>query len=329
VPDQTGARTVAHTDTIAQSDLHRPSHLKLLALVLLGGGLTAALITGAWFYRRSRGYGVVPTREPEVGQSGFRPSVDPRLNATADSGVHASADAALDATADAGLDTIADAGVDGGADDGLEDFDPIPRAEAGTVRLRVTQPLTDSTALEFDTPRVTTAHMTSTPTTSDSESAAIAHPGSSMSVHMENTVELRPEAALDKTDEHPLGWFKTEDATNTTHLVLSGETSRLSPLLERRKNPADVLRQAIEREPDRSDLRLKLLELHYSAAIQHRRAFLEAVHQLATLEKPLSESEWARVMEMGRSLAPEDELFGPAQEGNPATEDTRPSKAVA
>jgi Tfp pilus assembly protein FimV len=100
-------------------------------------------------------------------------------------------------------------------------------------------------------------------------------------------------------------------------------------LLERRKNPADVLRQAIEREPDRSDLRLKLLELHYSAAIQHRRAFLEAVHQLATLEKPLSESEWARVMEMGRSLAPEDELFGPAQEGNPVTDDTRPSKAVA
>jgi pilus assembly protein FimV len=81
------------------------------------------------------------------------------------------------------------------------------------------------------------------------------------------------------------------------------------PFVERRKNPADVLRQAIEREPQRSDLRLKLLELYYTAAEENRQAFLEATRQLAKNAKLASPDEWSRIMEMGRAIAPDDELF--------------------
>jgi pilus assembly protein FimV len=81
------------------------------------------------------------------------------------------------------------------------------------------------------------------------------------------------------------------------------------PFVERRKNPADVLRQAIEREPERSDLRLKLLELYYTAAEENRRAFLEATRQLAKNEKLASPEDWSRIADMGRIIAPDDKLF--------------------
>src|SRR5450432_2307191 len=50
---------------------------------------------------------------------------------------------------------------------------------------------------------------------------------------------------------------------------------------ERRTNLADVLKLAIEREPDRHDMRMKLLELYYAAAATNRNAFLEVVQKFA------------------------------------------------
>jgi len=40
---------------------------------------------------------------------------------------------------------------------------------------------------------------------------------------------------------------------------------------ERRTNLTDVLKSAIEREPDRDDLRMKLLEMYYAAASTNAR----------------------------------------------------------
>jgi Tfp pilus assembly protein FimV len=85
--------------------------------------------------------------------------------------------------------------------------------------------------------------------------------------------------------------------------------SEAKPFVERRKNPADVLRQAIDREPQRSDLRLKLLELYYTAAAENRRAFLEATRQLSKDQQLATPEDWARINDMGRTIAPEDELF--------------------
>src|SRR5213080_1398554 len=116
-------------------------------------------------------------------------------------------------------------------------------------------------------------------------------------------------AASNPLDGDQLEVFKPEDETTTAHLVLTGEVKEPRRFVERRKSPADVLRQAVEREPDRSDLRLKLIELYYTAAAQNRRAFVKATRQLAEHQHLVSEEEWSRILKMGHAIAPEDELF--------------------
>ena len=121
---------------------------------------------------------------------------------------------------------------------------------------------------------------------------------------------LHPELTLDDTAAREFAFFNPESALNTTHVTIAGDAGDPKPFVERRKNPADVLRQAIEREPERSDLRLKLLELYYTAAAQNRRAFLEGVRQLAKNDKlAASASDWSQIEDMGRAIAPDDELF--------------------
>ena len=111
------------------------------------------------------------------------------------------------------------------------------------------------------------------------------------------------------TVEQKFSFFNPESANNTEHVVMGSGLEAPKPFVERRKNPVDVLRQAIEREPERSDLRLKLLELYYTAAADNRRAFLDATRQLAKNEKLASAEDWSRIADMGRTIAPDDELF--------------------
>jgi len=111
------------------------------------------------------------------------------------------------------------------------------------------------------------------------------------------------------TVEQKFSFFNPEATTNTEHVVMDGGSGEPKPFVERRKNPADVLRQAIEREPDRSDLRLKLLELYYTAAAENRRAFLDATRQLSKNDKLATPEDWNRIADMGRIIAPDDELF--------------------
>jgi pilus assembly protein FimV len=121
---------------------------------------------------------------------------------------------------------------------------------------------------------------------------------------------LHPDLTLDDTAAREFAFFNPESSLNTTHVLIAGDSGDAKPFVERRKNPADVLRQAIEREPERSDLRLKLLELYYTAAAQNRRAFVEAVRQLARNDKLVaSPSDWTQIEDMGRAIAPDDELF--------------------
>jgi pilus assembly protein FimV len=122
---------------------------------------------------------------------------------------------------------------------------------------------------------------------------------------------LHPDFDLtdDDTAAREFAFFNPESSNNTTHVMLASGPQEAQPFVERRKNPADVLRQAIEREPERSDLRLKLLELYYTAAAQNRRAFLEAVRQLAKNEKLASPNDWSQIADMGRTIAPDDALF--------------------
>jgi pilus assembly protein FimV len=121
---------------------------------------------------------------------------------------------------------------------------------------------------------------------------------------------LHPDLTLDDTAAREFAFFNPESTLNTTHVMIAGDAAETTQFVERRKNPADVLRQAIEREPERSDLRLKLLELYYTAAAQNRRAFLEGVRQLAKNDKLVaSANDWSQIEDMGRTIAPDDELF--------------------
>jgi pilus assembly protein FimV len=126
----------------------------------------------------------------------------------------------------------------------------------------------------------------------------------------DTTVLLGPDfEVVGDTVEQKFSFFNPEATTNTEHVVMGSGLNEPKSFVERRRNPADVLRQAIEREPQRSDLRLKLLELYYTAAEENRQAFLEATRQLAKNAKLASPEEWSRIMEMGRAIAPDDELF--------------------
>ncbi|MDB6009654.1 MAG: hypothetical protein JWL65_1904 [Gammaproteobacteria bacterium] len=123
----------------------------------------------------------------------------------------------------------------------------------------------------------------------------------------------------DDTAAREFAFFNPESAHNTTHVTLaSGLDEPPKPFVERRKSPVEVLRQAIEREPDRNDLRLKLLELYYQSAAQNRRAFLEAVRQLAKNEKFASPNDWAQIEDMGRAIAPDDDLFSNGRDNKKA-----------
>jgi len=98
------------------------------------------------------------------------------------------------------------------------------------------------------------------------------------------------------------------DMTAAQHVNLPSELHE--PVLkERRKNLADVLKLAIEREPERHDLRMKLLEFYYSAATTNRQGFLEVVQKFAQDRELLEPGVWDKIAYMGRQIASENPLF--------------------
>jgi len=78
---------------------------------------------------------------------------------------------------------------------------------------------------------------------------------------------------------------------------------------ERRTSLVDALKLAIEREPNRRDLRMKLLETYYAAAATNRQGFLDLVRKLADERDASSSDEWDKVVRMGRQIASDNELF--------------------
>jgi pilus assembly protein FimV len=85
---------------------------------------------------------------------------------------------------------------------------------------------------------------------------------------------------------------------------------------ERRTNLVDVLKKAVEREPDRRDLRMKLLETYYAAAAANRQGFLEVVQKLARDRDRLGEGEWDKIAFMGKQIAADTALFSSDSEAD-------------
>jgi pilus assembly protein FimV len=70
---------------------------------------------------------------------------------------------------------------------------------------------------------------------------------------------------------------------------------------------ADLIRIAIGREPDRRDLKLKLLEVFFVWG--NKEQFLQTARELADSRAEAAPGEWEKIVIMGKQLAPEDPLF--------------------
>jgi len=70
---------------------------------------------------------------------------------------------------------------------------------------------------------------------------------------------------------------------------------------------ADLVRIAISREPERRDLKLKLLEVFFVWG--NKDQFLQTARQLAETRERAAPGEWEKIVIMGKQLAPEDPLF--------------------
>jgi pilus assembly protein FimV len=70
---------------------------------------------------------------------------------------------------------------------------------------------------------------------------------------------------------------------------------------------ADLVRIAIQREPDRRDLKLKLLEVFFVWG--NKEQFLTTAHELGESRGESQPGEWEKIVIMGKQIAPEDPMF--------------------
>jgi FimV-like protein len=92
------------------------------------------------------------------------------------------------------------------------------------------------------------------------------------------------------------------------HVNMEGTTQEQAVVKDRRTNVVDVLKQAIEREPHRRDLRIKLLETYYAEAATNRESFLEAMRSLERGD--MDEAEWQKIEQMGAQLGTDSSKLG-------------------
>jgi pilus assembly protein FimV len=277
VPAPALAMTTAEQLQPGEEPLAAPRHRGML-LTTLAGGLGLALTAGVWFHRRRRSGDNHPTEQRVEQDPPIRRDTDHHRTVQAGETLPRSKQTAIPSPSY----LVEEAGND------VEPASPsAPRGDSNWFK-------------DFGIPGIGDLSASESPV---DLTAARAPDGA-------NTAASAPGVEVsDDTVEHRRTLFTPENEANTTHVVIASDLNEPPPFVERRKNPADVLRQAIEREPHRGDLRLKLLELYYTAAEQNRRAFLEVTHQLAKNEKLASAKEWSQIADMGRTIAPGDELF--------------------
>ena len=76
---------------------------------------------------------------------------------------------------------------------------------------------------------------------------------------------------------------------------------------------ADLVRIAIQREPDRRDLKLKLLEVFFVWG--NKEQFLTMARELAETRGESAPGEWEKIVIMGKQIAPEDSMFSDGSGG--------------
>ena len=72
---------------------------------------------------------------------------------------------------------------------------------------------------------------------------------------------------------------------------------------------ADLVRIALEREPDRRDLRMKLLEIYFVWG--NKDAFLQTAKELESTRDQRPAGEWDKIVIMGKQICPDEPMFAP------------------
>jgi pilus assembly protein FimV len=93
------------------------------------------------------------------------------------------------------------------------------------------------------------------------------------------------------------------------HVPMPGTLDEKGGFKERRTSLVDVLMVAVKREPNRRDLRMKLLETYYAAAAINRKGFLEVAQSLASERANMTDSDWGKIAGMARQIAADNDLF--------------------
>jgi pilus assembly protein FimV len=123
----------------------------------------------------------------------------------------------------------------------------------------------------------------------------------------------RPKIATDETDQLSTSQIVPLEGTMPTETVALDQGD---PLAEADfhmayglyDQAADLIKIAISREPERRDLRLKLLEVYFVWG--NKEQFLQLARELAASRDKTLPGEWEKVIIMGRQIAADDPLFG-------------------
>jgi pilus assembly protein FimV len=131
---------------------------------------------------------------------------------------------------------------------------------------------------------------------------------------------------VEESGEHPLPDFAMgADETRSPEDTLSSESAvnldQGDPLAEADfhmayglyDQAADLVRIALEREPDRRDLRLKLLEIYFVWG--NKDAFLQTAKTLEATRDRAPAGEWDKIVIMGKQICPDEPLFSKAAGG--------------
>lgn len=132
-----------------------------------------------------------------------------------------------------------------------------------------------------------------------------------------DTRKIEP-ASVNRTnlDYNLLDLDATSEHVQAQHVQMPSQLNDQVVVSERRMNIVDVLKTAIDRDPHRRDLRMKLVETYYSAASMNRRAFLDVVKKLSREREFLSAEDWKQIVKMGKEIAPDDILFADSSTGD-------------
>jgi pilus assembly protein FimV len=131
---------------------------------------------------------------------------------------------------------------------------------------------------------------------------------------------------VEESGEHRIPEFDVPDRLGDTHSDIKAPDDTMSsesavnldqgdPLAEADfhmayglyDQAADLVRIALEREPDRRDLRLKLLEIYFVWG--NKDAFLQAAKGLEATRDRAPAGEWDKIVIMGKQICPDEPLF--------------------